>query len=191
MAEELSNEKKWYTITVQSGQEDKIKEDLENLKKTTILADHLFNVVIVKEEKAVNKTDKKTGVTKTVTKVSNMYKGIMFVEMILDDESWYIVRNKVKGVHGFVGSYGKGAKPNPLTEKEVEGILRMSNQISKVKEVLFNVGDSVKVIIGPFANNEGIIEAMDDTKQVATVSIFLLGRATPTEIEYTNLEKID
>ena len=185
------SEKKWYTITVQSGQEDKIKEDLENLKKTTILADHLFNVVIVKEEKSVNKVDKKTNTTKVVTKVSNMYKGIMFVEMILDDESWYIVRNKVKGVHGFVGSYGKGAKPNPLTEKEVEGILRMSNQISKIKEINFEVGDSVKVLYGPFANNEGIIEAMDETKQVATVSIFLLGRATPTEIEYTNLEKID
>ena len=109
--------------------------------------------------------------------------------MIMTDEAWYIVRN-TPGVTGFIGSSGGGAKPFPVSPEEIESILRRMGMSDKKLIVDFKVGDTVKIIAGPFVGAEGIVDAMDDSSQTASVLIILFGRETPTEISYTDLDTI-
>ena len=110
--------------------------------------------------------------------------------MIMTDEAWYVVRN-TPGVTGFIGSSGGGAKPFPVKQDEIEKILRRIGQSDKSIEVDFAVGDSVKILSGPFSGMEGKVESMNDQTQVATVLIILFGRETPTDINYVDLAKAE
>ena len=122
--------------------------------------------------------------------VKNIFPGYLFVEMIMTDEAWYVVRN-TPGVTGFIGSSGGGAKPFPVKQDEIEKILRRIGQSDKSIEVDFAVGDSVKILSGPFSGMEGKVESMNDQTQVATVLIILFGRETPTDINYVDLAKAE
>ena len=104
----------------------------------------------------------------------------------MTDEAWYVVRN-TSGVTGFIGSSGGGAKPFPVAQSEMDDILRRIGRLDHKVDVNFKVGDHVKILSGPFAGVEGIVESMNDQTQVATVSIFLFGRETPTDINYFDL----
>ena len=108
----------------------------------------------------------------------------------MTDEAWYVVRN-TPGVTGFIGSSGGGAKPIPVREEEIEAILKRIGQSDKAVEVEFSVGSSVKILSGPFSGMEGIVDAMNDQTQTATVLIILFGRETPTDISYLDLAPAD
>ena len=108
----------------------------------------------------------------------------------MTDEAWYVVRN-TPGVTGFIGSSGGGAKPFPVKQEEIDKILRRIGQSDKNVEVDFQVGDSVKILSGPFSGMEGKVDAMNDQTQVATVLIILFGRETPTDINYVDLSRAD
>ena len=110
--------------------------------------------------------------------------------MIMTDEAWYIVRN-TPGVTGFIGSSGKGAKPFPVAQEEIDNVLRRLRTQDMNVQVDFTLGDTVKIIKGAFENSEGIVESMDDEKKEATVLLILFGRETPTEIPYIDLKKVD
>ena len=109
--------------------------------------------------------------------------------MIMTDEAWYVVRN-TPGVTGFIGSSGGGAKPFPVSPDEIESILRRMGLSDKKLVVDFKVGDTVKILSGPFVGVEGTVDSMDDDAQTATVLTILFGRETPTEISYTDLERL-
>ena len=182
MAEE--NKKQWYVVNTYAGHENRVKENLERRIETMGLQDFLFRIVVAEEKEIEYKNGK--GVEKT----TNLFSGYLFVEMIMTDEAWYIVRN-TPGVTGFIGSSGGGAKPFPVAEEEMENILRKLGITDKKVQVDFQVGDRVRILSGAFSNIEGTVEEMDDDNQIAVVLTILFGRETPTEVGYSELEKIE
>ena len=178
------NKKEWYVVNTYAGHENRVKENLEKRLETMGISENLFRIVVAEEVQIEVKNEKSKEVVK------NIFPGYLFVEMIMTDEAWYVVRN-TPGVTGFIGSSGGGAKPIPVKGPEIEKILRRIGQSDKVIEVDFTVGDSVKILSGPFSGMDGKIESMNDETQVATVLIILFGRETPTDINYVDLAKAD
>ena len=176
------NRKEWYVVNTYAGHENRVKENLEKRLETMGISENLFRIVVAEEVQIEVKNEKSKEVVK------NIFPGYLFVEMIMTDEAWYVVRN-TPGVTGFIGSSGGGAKPIPVKGPEIEKILRRIGQSDKVVEVDFTDGDNVKILSGPFSGMEGKIESMNDTTQIATVLIILFGRETPTDISYVDLSK--
>ena len=175
-----ANKKEWYVVNTYAGHENRVKDNLEKRLETMGISDNLFRVVVAEETQIEIKNEKSKEVVK------NIFPGYLFVEMIMTDEAWYVVRN-TPGVTGFIGSSGGGAKPIPVKPDEIEAILRRIGQSDKAVEVEFKVGDNVKILSGPFSGMEGRVESMNDQTQVATVLIILFGRETPTDISYVDL----
>jgi transcriptional antiterminator NusG len=171
-------------VNTYAGHENRVKDNLEKRLETMGISDNLFRIVVAEETQIEIKNDKSKEVVK------NIFPGYLFVEMIMTDEAWYVVRN-TPGVTGFIGSSGGGAKPFPVKQDEIEKILRRIGQSDKNIEVDFAVGDTVKILSGPFSGMEGKIESMNDQNQVATVLIILFGRETPTDINYVDLARAD
>ena len=178
------NKKEWYVVNTYAGHENRVKENLEKRLETMGISENLFRIVVAEEVQIEVKNEKSKEVVK------NIFPGYLFVEMIMTDEAWYVVRN-TPGVTGFIGSSGGGAKPIPVKGPEIEKILRRIGQSDKVVEVDFTVGDNVKILSGPFSGMEGKIESMNDATQIATVLIILFGRETPTDIGYVDLAKAE
>lgn len=176
--------KEWYVVNTYAGQENRVKENLERRVKTMGLEDSLFQIVVAEEKEIEYKNGK------TVEKTHNLFSGYLLVQMIMTDEAWYVVRN-TPGVTGFIGSSGKGAKPFPVAQEEVDAVLRRLGRQDVNVQVDFEVGDRVEITNGAFKNSEGVIEAMDEEKKEATVLLILFGRETPTEIPYMDLKKVD
>ena len=171
--------KEWYVVNTYVGQENRVKENLERRIKTMGLEDFLFQIVVAEEKEIEYKNGK------PVEKTHNLFSGYLLVQMIMTDEAWYIVRN-TPGVTGFIGSSGKGAKPFPVAQEEVDAVLRRLGRQDVNVQVDFEVGDRVEI-----TNSEGTIESMDEEKKEATVLLILFGRETPTEIPYMDLKKVD
>ena len=176
--------KEWYVVNTYVGQENRVKENLERRIKTMGLEDFLFQIVVAEEKEIEYKNGKKD------KKTHNLFSGYLLVQMIMTDEAWYIVRN-TPGVTGFIGSSGKGAKPFPVAQEEVDAVLRRLGRQDVNVQVDFEVGDRVEITNGAFKNSEGTIESMDEEKKEATVLLILFGRETPTEIPYMDLKKVD
>ena len=177
-------EKEWYVVNTYSGHENKVKEKLEMRASSMGMEDYIFRVV-VPEETVVETL--KDGSEKE--KKVKMFPGYILVEMVMTDEAWFIVRN-TPGVTGFIGSSGKGAKPFPLTKDEVDKILGSMNMSRIDIEKELNVGDSVKVRSGAFANMFGKVKNIDMKKQVVEVSLDLFGQETMVEVGFEEIEKI-
>ena len=176
--------KEWYVVNTYAGQENRVKENLERRVKTMGLEDSLFQIVVAEEKEIEYKNGK------PVEKTKNLFSGYVLVQMIMTDEAWYVVRN-TPGVTGFIGSSGKGAKPFPVSQEEIDSVLRRLGRQDMSVQVDFEVGDTVEIINGAFKNSEGTIEKMDDENKEATVLLILFGRETPTDIPYMDLKKVD
>ncbi len=176
--------KEWYVVNTYAGHENRVKENLERRMETMGLQDYLFRVIVAEEKEIEYKNGKE------VEKVKNLFSGYVFVEMIMTDEAWYIVRN-TPGVTGFIGSSGGGAKPFPVAEDEMESILRRLGMSERRVNVDFTIGDRVKILSGAFDGVEGTVEELDNETQTAVVLTILFGRETPTEISYSDLEKVE
>ena len=184
MASNADMEKRWYVVNTYAGQEQRVKENLVRRIKTMDLEDNLFQIIVAEE----TETEYKNG--KAVEKTKNLFSGYLLVEMIMTDEAWYAVRN-TPGVTGFIGSSGKGAKPFPVPQEEIDSVLRRLGQGDSNVQVDFKEGDSVQILHGAFEDYEGTIEEMDDEKEVATVLLIMFGRETTAEIPYKDLKKVD
>lgn len=177
-------QKEWYVVNTYSGHENKVKEKLEMRASSMGLEDYIFRVVV--PEETVIEKDKKTGVEKA--KQKKMFPGYILVEMIMTDEAWFVVRN-TPGVTGFIGSSGKGAKPFPLTPAEVDNILNsMGMSRIEIGEGL-KVGDSIKVIGGPFANMYGKVKNLETGNGTIEVVLDLFGQETVVELELSEIEQ--
>lgn len=176
-------EKNWYVVHTYSGYENKVKANLEKRVESMGMQDKIFRVVVPEEEE----TDTKNG-TKKVTK-RKVFPGYVLVELIMTDDSWYVVRN-TPGVTGFVGSSGSGSKPTPLLPEEVNVILKRMGMEDKQVDFNFDLGETVKVNEGPFANFEGVIEEIDFDKNKVKVLVNMFGRETPVELGFTQIDKI-
>ena len=175
-------EKEWYVVNTYSGHENKVKEKLEMRASSMGMEDYIFRVVVPEQ----TEVEVKDGVTKE--KVKKMFPGYILVEMIMNDEAWFIVRN-TPGVTGFIGSSGKGAKPFPLTPMEVDKILGSMGMSRLDIGNNLDIGDSVKVINGPFANMYGKVTSLDVEHQKVEVAIDLFGQETVVELQLTEIEK--
>lgn len=180
----MQEEKKWYVVNTYATKENQVKEALIKRAETMGISDCFFDIIVAEESEI--EVDK-NGKTKEVKK--NLFPGYLFVQMIMTDEAWYVVRN-TPGVTGFIGSSGGGAKPFSVEQSEIDSILRRIGEKSVATEVDFTVGDTVKVLSGPFTGMEGTIDSMNDDAQTASVLIILFGRETPTDIAYSSIEKI-
>ena len=178
---QLENKKQWYVVNTYAGHENRVKENLEKRLETMGISDNLFRIVVAEETQIEVKNEKSKEV------VRNIFPGYLFVEMIMTDEAWYVVRN-TPGVTGFIGSSGGGAKPFPVAKEEMEAILKRIGQAGLKVDVNFKVGDRVQIVSGPFSGMEGVVDSMNDQTQVATVLIILFGRETPTDIAYIDLK---
>ena len=178
MENNQETEKKWYVVTTYSGYENKVKEYLERRVESMGLQELIERVIVPEvEEKTVDGK----------TKLKKIFPGYVLIQMEITDEAWYIVRN-TPNVTGFVGSSGGGAKPIPLMDEEIDDILYQMglNQIS----VDFEVGDLVKILSGPFSDNEGIVQSIDIQKETVEVLINLFGRETPTELGISQIKRL-
>ncbi len=183
MAEELKKE--WYVVNTYAGQENRVKENLLRRIKTMGLEDTLFDVVVAEQKEQVKD---KNG--KLVEKAVNLFSGYLLVQMKMTNEAWYVVRN-TPGVTGFIGSSGKGAKPFPVSEEEVEGVLQRLGMKPVEAPLDYEVGDYVEIIAGPFAGQEGKVTSIDEKKHIAVVTMQVANRETPSEMDMDNLKKVE
>lgn len=183
-AETLQNE--WFVIHTYSGYENKVKANLESRIETMGMTDYIFRVVVPEQEVTVREGDE----TKVV--MENDFPGYVLVEMVMTDEAWYVVRN-TPGVTGFLGSHGGGSKPNSLLPEEVDEMLSRMNMTERqvVEELNAEVGDIVNIVSGSFAGMEGAITNINTEKQEVTVLVNFLGRETPTEMPFSEVQTID
>lgn len=177
---EVSDERAWYVIHCYSGYEKKVKHNLEQRIETMGMANQIFQVVVPTEEEIEVKEGKRRTVERRV------FPGYILVQMLMNDDSWYVVRN-TPGVTGFVGM---GNKPTPLRQEEVTGIIkRMEAEAPKVK-VTFKPGQKVRIIDGPFNDFLGVVDEIDMDKAKARVMVSFFGRDTPVELDFLQVEKI-
>ena len=149
------------------------------------MQDYILRVLVAEQEVPVLKDGLPTGKTKT----KNLYPGYIFVEMIMTDDSWYIVRN-TPGVTGIAGSSGGGQKPTPVTREEIEPVLKRMGMIDSSMYDRYNVGDAVKVIHGPLEGTEGKIISINKETGECRVDTVFFGRSTPVDVDFSEIEKI-
>lgn len=176
-------EKNWYVVHTYSGYENKVKTNLEKRVETMGMNDKIFRVIVPEEEETEVKDGKKKVVKRKV------FPGYVLVELVMTDDSWYVVRN-TPGVTGFVGSAGSGSKPTPLLPEEIATILKSLGVDEKRIDIDFELGETVRVKEGPFANFTGSIEEIDKDKAKLKVLVNMFGRDTPVELEFTQIEKL-
>ena len=171
------NEARWYVVHTYSGYENKVASNLETTVENRNLG-HLIQEIRVPTEKVTEIKDNKSREVER-----KVFPGYVIVKMIMNDDSWYIVRN-IRGCTGFVGP---SSKPVPLTDEEVE---RLGVEI-KYGEVDYNVGDSVRIIDGPFDDSVGIVDELNKEKNSVRVIIHMFGRETPVELELHQVEPVE
>jgi transcriptional antiterminator NusG len=163
-----------------SGYENKVKSNLEQRIATMGMQDKIFRVVVPTEEEVEIRDGQKKSTRRRV------FPGYILVHMILDEESWYVVRN-TPGVTGFVGT---GTKPVPLKADEVKKILqRMEEEQPRIK-VSFRVGETVRIIEGPFADFMGLVDEIFAERGKVRVLVSFFGRETPVEMDFMDVERI-
>jgi transcriptional antiterminator NusG len=179
---------RWYVVHTYAGYENKVKSNLASRVRSMAVEDRIFEVVIPMEDVIEFKNGRKVVVQKKV------FPGYLLVRMDLDDHAWYVVRN-TPGVTGFVGS---GAKPTPLSRKEVENILGtgeveegVAAGEKKVRPRLeYETGEQVRVVTGPFADFNGVISEIDVDRSKLKVLVNIFGRETPVELEFSDVAKL-
>ncbi|MGG3449698.1 MULTISPECIES: transcription termination/antitermination protein NusG [Bacillaceae] len=176
-------EKNWYVVHTYSGYENKVKANLEKRVESMGMQDKIFRVIVPEEEQ----TDIKNGKTK-VTK-RKVFPGYVLVEIVMTDDSWYVVRN-TPGVTGFVGSSGHGSKPTALLPDEVTSILKQMGMDERRRDAEFEIGETVVVKEGPFADFEGTVEEIDQDKGKLKVHVNMFGRETPVELDFDQVNKL-
>jgi transcription termination/antitermination protein NusG len=173
----------WFVVHTYSGYENKVKANLERRIHSMGMQDKIFRVLVPMEDEVEFKDGKRKITPKKV------FPGYVLVEMIMDDQSWYVVRN-TQGVTGFVGSPGPGEKPVPLQDKEVKTILKQMGIEAPKLKIDFKKGDRVKVTSGPFFDFTGVVDEIAPEKERLRALISIFGRETPVELEFFQVEKV-
>jgi transcriptional antiterminator NusG len=176
---QVDDEKQWYVIHCYSGYENKVRHAIEQRIETMGMQDKIFDVVVPTEEEIEVREGKRRTVERRV------FPGYILVQMKMDEDSWYVVRN-TPGVTGFVGM---GNEPTPLRPEEVNQIMRrMEAEPPRIK-VTFKPGQKVRIIDGPFNDFTGIVGDIDMDKSKVRVMVSFFGRETPVELDFLQVEK--
>lgn len=169
----------WYVIHCYSGYENKVRHNLEQRIETMGMKDKIFDVVIPTQEEI----EVKDGKRRTVER--HIFPGYVLVNMVLTEESWYVVRN-TPGVTGFVGM---GNNPTPLRPEEVAQIVKRMEAEAPTVKVTFKVGERVRIVDGPFNDFRGVVSEIDMERTKVRVMVSFFGRETPVELDFLQVEK--
>lgn len=178
---EEKQEKRWYVIHTYSGYENKVSANLERKVHSLGMENEIFRIVIPMENEVEIKDGKKRSVQRKV------FPGYVLVEMVVNDRSWYAVRN-TPGVTGFVGS---GSKPIPLTEDEVRQIMRSMGVEESRPKIDFQLHQLVRLKTGPFADCVGKVSEINEERGKLKVLVDMFGRETPVEVDFTQVEEAE
>lgn len=173
------NEKLWYVVHCYSGYENKVRHAIEQRIETMGMRDKIFDVIVPTEEEIEIKDGKRRTVERRV------FPGYILVEMRMDEDSWYVVRN-TPGVTGFVGM---GNDPTPLRQEEVKQIMDRMSRETPVVKFNFKIGETVRIVDGPFNDFIGKVAAIDPDKSKVRVMVNFFGRDTPVELDFLEIEK--
>jgi len=175
-----TTEKNWYAIHTYSGYEDNVMNNLRQRIESLGYEDKIFNVLVPKEKKIKIKGGKR------VTVEEKIYPGYVLVEMLVSDDSWYVVRN-TPNVTGFIGA---GTTPTPLSKEEVETLMKRMGVDEPKYKFDVAVGDTVKITDGPFKDFDGRVSEIDVERGRVKVLVTMFGRETPVELDFLQVKKI-
>jgi len=178
--QQSTGERHWYAIHTYSGDENAVTRNLKQRIDSLNMNDKIFNVVVPTEKKIRVKGGKR------VTEEERVYPGYVLVEMIVDDESWFVVRNTPR-VTGFVGS---GTQPVPLTEEEYNALMKRMTSDTVKHKVDLSVGDLVLIADGPFKDLEGKVGEVDEESGKVKVMVSMFGRETPVELDFLQVKRV-
>ncbi len=177
---EPADDRRWYVVHSYSGYENKVKKNLEQRIESMEMQHQIFRVVVP----TVDEIELRDGQRRTVSR--RVFPGYILVQMIMTDDSWYVVRN-TPGVTGFVGM---GNRPTPLSQEEVDKILKRIETDQPRVRVTFKAGQKVRIIEGPFADFVGAVDDVFDEKCKVKVLVSFFGRETPVELDFLQVEKV-
>lgn len=181
MPKQVGNQgKRWYVLHTYSGYEENVAENLRQRIESMDMEDRIFNVLVPTEKKIKIKNGKRKVVTEKI------FPGYVLVEMIVTDDSWYVVRN-TPNVTGFVGS---GTTPTPISEEEVRELQRRMGIDKPTMNVDFTTDDPIRIVDGPFKDMEGKVAEVDDVRGKIKVMVSMFGRETPVELDPLQIKKL-
>lgn len=180
MAKQESQGRKWYVLHTYSGYEDAVAEALKQRIETMNMQDFIFDIIVPKE----TQIEVKKGEQKLVEK--RMFPGYVIVNMMVTDESWYVVRN-TPNVTGFIGS---GTIPVPVSDDEIKRIRKRMGMKEPKFKANFAISEVVSITEGPFAGYQGTISEIDENKGKIKVLVSMFNRETPVELEFTQIKKV-
>ncbi len=179
-AEAATDKPQWYVVHCYSGYENKVKKNLEHRIESMGMASRINEVIVPTEEQVELRDGQRRVVERRI------YPGYVLIEMVLDEESWYVVRN-TPGVTGFVGI---GNKPTPLRQEEVDRIMRRMEAEEPVAEVKVKAGDKVRIVEGSFMDFHGTVDEVYADKGKARVLVSFFNRETPIEVDLLQIERL-
>ena len=180
------NDPRWYIVHTYSGQEDLVEKNLKLRIQSLDMQDRIMQVLVPTEEEVVFKEGKRK------SEQRKLFPGYILVQMMMDDESWYAVRN-TPGVTGFVSSedeHDKRPKPVPLEDKQVEDILKQAETNPARVKIGLELGETVRITEGPFVDFIGAVSDVDEGKGKVRVLVSFFGRETPVELDFLQVERI-
>ena len=178
--QEAHQERNWYAIHTYAGYENAVMRNLRQRIESLGMKEKIFDVVVPTEKKIKIKSGKR------VVEEEKVYPGYILVDMIVDDDSWYVVRNTPR-VTGFVGS---GIHPVPLATEEVEALFRRMNDETVKHKIDLNLDDLVSIIDGPFKELEGKVGEIDEERGKVKIMVSMFGREKPVELDFLQVKKI-
>ncbi|MBN1325825.1 transcription termination/antitermination protein NusG [Candidatus Falkowbacteria bacterium] len=180
MAKQVSRGKRWYVIHTYSGYEESVADNMKQRIESFDMQNKIFDIIIPTEKKIKIKNGKR----KTV--IEKIFPGYILVSMDMTDDSWYVVRN-TPNVTGFVGS---GTTPSPVSETEVQSLLKRMGQEEPKFKIDVSEGSPVKINDGPFKGFEGKVTSVDEARGKVKVLVSMFGRETPIELDFLQIKKI-
>ena len=174
------SQKKWYVLHTYSGYEDAVAHNLRQRIESLDMGDKIFNVLVPKEKKIKIRGGKRQIIEEKI------YPGYVLVEMVVTDDSWYVVRNTPR-VTGFIGA---GTTPIPIAEEEIKSLQKRMGVEEPTYKIDVEVNDAVKIVDGPFKDFDGKISEVDRTKGKVKVLVTMFGRETPVELDFLQVKKI-
>ncbi len=178
--QQVTGERHWYVLHTYSGYEDSVAFNLKQRIESMGMQDKIFDAIVPKEKKIKIKDGRRTTVEEKI------FPGYVLVDMIVTDDSWYVVRN-TPNVTGFVGS---GTIPTPISPDELAYLKKRMGEEEPKFKVEFAIGDLVKISDGPFKDYEGKVGELDEAKGKVKVMVTIFGRETPVELDFLQVKKI-